>query len=148
MATPGTNTRIDDGFSTTLKFALNPTVKLWEVEVTLPSIMGRGAINTNNMRRKKVVGKAPKKLKEYGDSSIPCLYAESTWKAMDNMVQKNQLMTFTMPFGGELDIWGWVDEFAPEGNKEGDVCKATIKLIYSCEDNDGNEVLPVYRPAA
>ncbi len=142
-----TNTRIDDGFSTKISFSLNTGIKLWEVEMQLPGMSMGGAIDTNHMRRVAIVGQSPKKLIKYTDSSFPCMYAESTYNAMKAMMGKNQLITITMPFGGTVATWGWIDEFMPDPAKIGDTNRAMVKIIWSCENDSNAEVAPLYTAA-
>lgn len=138
--------RLDDGHATLISFANFPTVKFWEKEVTPPSMMGGGANDTTTMRNVAVRTKKPKKLKTVGDMKFTAAYDPEVFDVDEvwAMLQDNQLITVVFPNGAEIAFWGWLDEFQPNSNKEGEQPTAACTIIASNLDDSDNEVVPVY----
>jgi len=140
--------RIDDGFATTMSFALSPTVKFWEKEVTPPSIAGDGANDTTTMRNIAWRTKAPKKLKSLGEAKLSAAYDPAVYEDILDMIQVNQAITINFPDGSTYTFYGWIDEFAPGAVKEGAQPTADIKVICSNQNESGEETEPQYTAAS
>lgn len=140
--------RIDDGFATTMSFALAPTVKFYEKEVTPPSITGGGANDTTTMRNTAWRTMAPKKLKSLGEAKLSAAYDPAVYTDILSMIQVNQLITITFPDGSTYSFYGWVDEFAPGSIKEGAQPTADVKIICSNQNESGEETAPIYTAAS
>lgn len=136
--------RMDDGFSTLITFASNGAVKLWEKTVTPGGRSAGGAIDTTTMRRTKWRGKRPKKLRTFGDTSVTCAYDPLVQAEMDAMLGVNQQITITFPDGKTTMFWGWLDNWEPGENSEGEQPTCDVTIIASMEDNAGVEQDPVY----
>lgn len=140
--------RIDDGYQTLVDFALSPTVKFYEKEVTPPSIEGGGANDTTTMRNVKWRTNAPKKLFSLGQSKLTAAYDPAVYEDIQTMLNKNQLITITFPDGSTVAFYGWLDSFTPGAIKEGSQPTADVTIICSNQDADGAEIDPVYTAAA
>lgn len=136
--------RIDDGFSTTIAFAEAPAVKFYEKTVTPPGVEGGGANETTTMRNEEWRTKAPKKLKSLGDAGAKCAYDPAVLTDCVAMINVNQEITITFPDDSTWVFWGWLDEFKPGEITEGKQPEADIKIIASNQDDNGDEIAPVY----
>jgi hypothetical protein len=140
--------RIDDGFSTTVDLAANPSVHFWEKTVTPPGVEGGGANDTSTMRNTAWRTKAPKKLKTLSDGKMTVAYDPEIYDDVLAMVQVNQLITVNFADGDTLAFWGWIDSFVPGAAEEGSQPTAEVTFIPSNQDDTGAEVAPVRTPAA
>lgn len=140
--------RLDDGFSTKIGFSLNPSVLLYEKEVTPPGLSAGGANDTTTMRNTTYRTQSPKKLISSADSSAKCAYDTAVQPQIVAMIGKNQLITYTYPDGSTLAVWGWIDEFTPDALTEGSQPTANVKIIPSNQNGSGVETAPVFTPAA
>ena len=140
--------RLRDGHPTTIAFANFPSVLFWEKTVTPPGIEGGGENDTTTMRNSVWRTRQPKKLKTLSNSTFTAAYDPAVYEDILDMIQDNQLITVTFSDGATLAFWGWVDSFVAGEIREGEQPMATITIIPSNEDDDANEVAPVYTAAA
>lgn len=138
--------RLDDGFSTLIQLENIPTVELWEKEVTPPSLSANGPIDTTTMRNTRLRTMAPKQLVTVGKAQAVVAYATIALDAIMSQLGVNQRITIFNPDGSTYVYWGWINEFTPGTNKEGDQPTATVSFEPSNTDLDGNEVAPLYTP--
>lgn len=138
--------RLDDGFSTIVGFADNPTVLFYEKTLTPPGMAGGGANDTTTMRNLTLRTMAPKKLKSLTEMSVTAAYDTAVFDTGEvwAMINSNQLITITWPDTATLDFWGWLDEFQPGEVSEGSQPTAELKIIPSNQDDNGDETAPVY----
>lgn len=139
--------RIDDGFSTTISFSEDSDVQMWEKEVTPPGVSGGGENDTSTMRNTAWRTKAPKSLKSLSECSFSAAYDPAVFDEIVAMVNVNQLITITFPDGSTLEFWGWLDEFTPGANTEGEQPTADVTIIPSNQDDSLVETAPVFTPA-
>lgn len=137
---------LEDGFSTIITLENIPTVKLYEKEVTPPGINGGGPIDTTTMRNTAWRTQAPKHLKSSTPISATVAYATDSYDEILAQIGVNQQMTVTQPDGSTITIWGWLDEFTPGANTEGEQPTATLTFQPSNRNNDEPpvETGPVY----
>src|SRR5437773_1398887 len=81
MAAPATTARqtpagihLDDGFSTKIAFAANPTISFWEKAVKPPGLDGSAPIDTTTMHNTAYRTMAPRSLKTATESSTSVAY--------------------------------------------------------------------------
>jgi len=139
--------RIDDGFSTTISFSEDSDVQMWEKEVTPPGVSGGGENDTSTMRNTSWRTKAPKSLISLSECSFSAAYDPAVFDEIVAMVNVNQLITITFPDGSTLEFWGWLDEFTPGANVEGEQPTADVTIIPSNQDDSLVETAPVFTPA-
>jgi hypothetical protein len=139
--------RIDDGHSTTVTFASQDTVLLWEKEVTPPGIEGGGANDTTTMLNTAWRTKAPKKLVSLTDAAMTVAYDPAFLDDVLDMINENQTITITFPDGSTWVFWGWLDTFVPNACVEGEQPTAQCTIIPSNQSSSGSEIAPVYTPA-
>jgi len=136
--------RIDDGFSTTISFADDSSVQMWEKEVTPPGITGGGPNDTSTMRNTAWRTMSPKSLKSLAPSSFVAAYDPAVYDEIVTMCNANQLITVTFPDDSTLAFWGWIDEFTPNANVEGAQPTANVTIQPSNQNDSLVETAPVY----
>lgn len=140
---PGpTGNRIDDGHSTTITFSSNPSVKLWEKQVTPAGIEGGGANDITTMRNETWRTRSPKKLKTLTECSFTAAYDPAVYSQILAMINVNQQITVTFPNGKFLKFWGWLDKFTPARAVEGSQPEAECTVIPSNQNASGVETAP------
>lgn len=144
MPTAENEKRLDDGFSTLITLENIPDIKLYEKEVTPPSLGNGGPIDTTTMRNIALRTAAPKRLKQLGAVSATCAYATDAIEVLYAQLGVNQRITITYPDGSRFRYWGWLDAFTPGANKEGDQPTAEVTFQPSNRDNNGVERAPEY----
>jgi hypothetical protein len=140
--------RMDDGFSTTISFAADSDIALYEKEVTPPGVSGGGEIDTTTMRNTAWRTRNPKQLKTLSESSAVVAYDNDAYPDIVALVNVNTEITITWPDTATLVFWGWLDEFTPTGMVEGEQPTADATIIPSNQNASGVETAPVYTPAA
>lgn len=138
------NKRMDDGFSTIITFALLPTVKLFEKEVTPPGITSGGPIDTTTMRNIAWRTMSSRALKSLTPVTATVAFASEVIPLIQNQIGVNQQVTVTFPDQSTLVFYGWIEEFTPGAFVEGEQPTATLNVQPSNKDADGDEISPVY----
>lgn len=136
--------RLDDGFATFITFENLPTIKLFEKEINPPGISQNGPIDTTTMRNTEWRSMAPKALKSMPQINITVAYATEVYPLLWAQMGVNQPMIITMPDGSTIHFWGWIEEFTPGANVEGEQPTASITIQPSNRNDDGDEVSPAY----
>jgi len=136
--------RIDDGFSTRITFSSNPSVKLYEKDVSPPGIDGGGEVDTTTMRNTTWRTRNPKKLKSLSESSFTAAYDPTVYSQLVAMINVNQQITITFPDAKTLVFWGWLNSFKPASLKEGEQPTAECQIIPSNQNSSGVETAPTY----
>lgn len=141
-------TVMTDGFSTTIGFPSHPSVKFDEKEVTPPGVSGGGEIDTTTMNNTAWRTKMPKQLKTLTEASLVVAYDPAVYDEIVAMVNDNQLITITFPDTSTLAFYGWLDEFTPGANVEGEQPTAECTIICSNQTDALVETAPVYTAPA
>lgn len=140
--------RIDDGHSTLITFALAPSVKFYEKEVTPPGMSAGGEVDTTTMHNTRWRTRSPKKLVTLTPVSLTAAYDPSVYDTIvDDLLGKNGEITIEFPDGSELDFYGWVDDFQPNALVEGEQPTAEVTIIPSNQNQSGAEVGPAFTEA-
>lgn len=137
----------EDGFSTTMSFSAGGSgieVFMAEKEVTPPGISGDGENDVTTMRNTAWRTKASKQLKTLTNSSAIVAYDSAIYDEILALIQVNQLITITFPDTSTLDFWGWLDEFTPGSQQDGEQPTADIVIIPSNRNDSQVEVAPDY----
>jgi len=143
-------TIMNDGHSTTITFNDTPGVAgvtFKEKEVTPPAIQGGGENETTTMRNTTWRTRQPKQLKTLDQSSFTAAYDPALYDTILALINANQLITITFPDGDTLAFWGWLDDFTPGANVEGEQPEADLTIICSNQNAAGVETAPVYAAA-
>lgn len=136
--------RIDDGHSTTVEFSAIPGIKVWEKEVTPPGVDGGGPNDTTTMRNSVWRTMSPKKLKTLTEMTFTAAYAASVYPQLVASVNINQRITVTFADGSTLEFYGWLNSATPGAAVEGEQPTMDISVHPSNQDDDGNEVDPIF----
>jgi len=136
--------RIDDGFQTLIEFSLDPTVKLWEKEVTPPGISNGGPTDTTTMRNNRWRTMAPKKLKTLTPCSFTAAYDPVIYLQLNAQMGINQIISIKFADNSRLRFWGWLDEVTPGAAVEGEQSTADCTIQPSNTDDNQDEVDPEY----
>jgi len=138
---------LNDGHSTILSFANISNVNFLEKEVTPPGADGGGENDITTMRNVRWRTRQSKKLLTLTSLSITVAYDPAIYDDVVDQFQVNQIVTVTFPDGSTLDFYGWIDAFVPGTNVEGEQPTAELTVIPSNQDDNEQEVAPVYTPA-
>src|SRR3990167_6685658 len=141
---PAATSALTDGYSTTYSFAADTTIELEEIEVTPPSIKGGGPISLSTMLNSAVRTQGPKSLYSVGQIAVTVAYDESKLADIIALVQVNNLLTITFPSGNKWNLWAWLEEFNPTGNKEGERPTANLVIEVSNRNASNVETPPAY----
>jgi hypothetical protein len=136
-------TIMENGFKTLIDFGQGAGI-FHERTVTPPAMSMGGAIDLTGHRNVGYRTKAPKKLKDMGEITSVGGYDPSAYSSFLALLGVNQEITLTFPDESTVVFWGWLDSFAPGGLTEGTYPDATITIIVSNVDADGDEIAPVY----
>ena len=135
--------RMDDGFSTTIEFAEDSDVQMWEKEVTPPGVSGGGEIPTTTMQNTTWRTRSPKSLIDLQPCTFVVAYDPAVYDEIIAMINTNQEITITFPDDATLVFWGWLDEFTPNALVEGEQPTAEVTLIQSNRNASDAETSPV-----
>lgn len=139
--------RLDDGFATYITFSNIPLVKLYEKEVNPPGMTANGPIDTTTMRNTAWRTMAPKALKTMPQIQATVAYATDAIEVLYGQIGVNQPIFVTFPDASTVSFWGWIEEFTPGANVEGEQPTATLTVQPSLRDAGGAEVAPAYLDA-
>lgn len=142
--------RYDDGFSTLITLSTLPAVKLYEKDITPPGMSAGGPVDVTTMRNTTWRTMSPRKLKTLTPVSVTVAYAFESLSQLLAQIGKNQLITITFPDNSTLAFWGWLEEFTPGANTEGEQPTATMSIQPSNHNNSATvtEVAPVFVDAS
>ena len=87
----------------------------------------------------------PKSLKTLLPLSMVIAYDTELYDGMIAMCNDNQLIQITFPDESELEFWGYVDEFVPNAQVEGEQPTASVTIQPTCFSEDtAAEIDPDY----
>jgi len=123
--TPG-GRRLLDGYSTKITFARDPDVSLWEVSVKPPGIDGGDPIDTNTMHNVSWRTMAARALKTLTESTFTAAYDPDCYNQLLQLVNVYDTLTVRFPDGSTLAFYGFLRQFDPNDNTEGEMPTATV----------------------
>lgn len=138
---------LDDGFSTKITFGTSTITLYEETEVTPPALSGGGKKEVTTMHNTKYRTAKPKKLVDVGDIAKTVRYDPAIYSQIIASIQVNQLITIEFPDGSELAIWGWLEEFTPGANVEGEPPTAEVLICASNLNGTNVETAPAFTAA-
>lgn len=143
---------LTDGHQTLIRFLVSGSsglsgVVLKEVEVQPPGIDGGGENDTTTMHNEVWRTRQPKKLKTMTPHSVVVSYDPAIYDDILSILQANGEIEVEFPDGSKLTYWGWLDTFVPQSLKEGEMPLADCTIICGNQNDDNEEVAPVYAPA-
>lgn len=140
-------TRIDNGFSTTVEFDLNPTLEFYEVEVQPPGWDGGPPINTSTMRNDTLETFSPAALMTMTPITISAAYTADAFHlttGIKSMINVNQEITVSLPNGSTITFWGYVQSWIPPTHSKNVRPMAAIHIQPTNTNNSKVETLPSY----
>lgn len=123
-----------DGFPTTIAFSADNTLLplvVQEKSITPFGITGRGGIQIDTMRSVALISRVPKKLKDLHACTMTVVYATSAKARIFAIVNTVQLALITYPDASFETVYGWIDDFKPNAQKEGEQPTAELTFIAS-----------------
>lgn len=140
---------LTDGFPTQFGFVdLDPVmgIILYEKSLKAFGIDGGGPNDTTTMRTLRWRTRQSKKLVTLTEMTMTCAYDPACFTELVDVVQLNSLLALYWPDGSGVEFWGWIDSFNPNDVAEGAQPEAEVTVCPSNQDNDFQEVAPVYDP--
>lgn len=137
--------RMDDGYSTLISLG---GTDFWEKTVTPPGLSAGGEVDTTTMRNSTWRTRNPKQLFTMSPMSATVAWDPAGYDTILTDLGVNQEIVVTFPDGSTLTFWGWLDEFTPGENAEGEQPTADVTFIPSNQDASGDEIAPVYAAAS
>jgi len=143
--------RIDNGFSTTMSFAANPTIEFYEIEVQPPGWEGGEPIPTSTMRNLTLHTFSPGALITMTPIAISAAYTAGAFHlttGIKPMINVNQLVKVTLPNGATIDFWAFLKNFIPPSHAINTRPMAAMTVQPTNTNTVKVETLPIYTPAA
>lgn len=142
------SSRLDDGHQTLISFASNPTILLYEKEVTPPGVDGGGAIDTTTMINSVYRTMAPKALITLTPVTMTAAYNPAVYTQIIDLINVVNLITCTFPDSSTVAFWGWLNKFNPGAHVEGTQPTAEIEIIPGNQSAaTGLETAPTINPS-
>lgn len=138
------NVRLDDGFSTIILLTNVPNIHLFEKDVTPPGMTSGGQIDTTTMRNTEWRTAAPRALKSLTQMTATVAYATDAIEVIWAQIGVIQEIVVTFPDKAKIKFWGWLEEFTPGTNTEGEQPTANLVIAVGNRNPAGVEVAPDY----
>lgn len=127
------------------------------VNITPPGYDLGGENNVTSMENETYRTKASKRLIDLSTITMEGFYSPELYTSFLSMQGKNQYIEIIFPpegvgdgpesptasVGRSVYFWGFIDKFTPGSHEEGSPPTATIELVVSNRNLDGDEVAPV-----
>jgi hypothetical protein len=123
--------RLDDGHATTISFAADTGVLLYEKTVTPPGMDAGGEVDTTTMENSSWRTRDPKLLKTLTNAGMVVAYDPAAYTNLMSLVGVNTSVTVTFPDGHTILFKGWLNTFTPGEHVEGERPTAEIEIIPS-----------------
>lgn len=135
MAAPSVTARVtppgimlDDGYQTTIAFAADPDVNLWEMTVKPPGIDGGDPIEQTTMHNVTWRTKRARALKTLTESTFKAGYDPNCFAQVLALVNVENAITLHWPDGGTYAFFGFMQKFEPDEVEEGKVPTAQVTI--------------------
>lgn len=126
MTAPATTARgtpahsfLEDGFSTTVAFALIPTASLFEKTVDPPGIDGGEAVPISTMLNTTWRTFTSRELKSMTPMRIVAAYSSKCYSELVSIINVEGSITIHFPDGSKVDFYGYLQSFEPQTVAEG-----------------------------
>lgn len=141
--------KMPDGFSTTIAFANDTVVQIWEKTVKPPGIDGGDKIEQTTMLNSQWRTMAPRSLKTLTDAEAEYAYDPDCLSRILNLINVRQSITVKFPDGTTLAFYGYLQKFEPDTLEEGKQPTAKGMIIPTNYDPVNNvEAGPLITEAA
>jgi hypothetical protein len=144
-----TGIKLKDGFKTTIAFAADPDVSLWERSVKPPGLNGGDAIDTTTMHNTKWRTRNPRKLKTMTNCTGKAAYDPDVYNQLINLINVETAITIRFTDGSTLDFYGALTELEFDELQEGNFPECNYVIVPTNQDPvTGAEVDPVLTSVA
>jgi hypothetical protein len=136
-----------DGFRALIAFSRLPGAggaTYLEVTIKLPAVDGRGGIDQTNMRNALYMTKVPHYLIMLDALSGTMMYDSAFYSAAAAVINRIQSATVTLPDGGTVTVWGWLNKIEPTEYKEGERPLINFEFQIGNLNDQCVETPPVY----
>lgn len=143
MANPVTTTRttppgvyLKDGFSTKVAFNRLPAALFWEIEVQPPGVEGGDPIQTSTMHNTLWRTMQARSLRTLTPFAVVCAYDPKFHdQAVATLINDDGSITTRHSDGSTLDFFGFLQNFIPQSNKEGEMPTANLQIVPTNYDS-------------
>ena len=142
-----TGIHLDDGFSTKITFAANPSIPFWEKTVQPPGMEGGDPIDTTTMFNSVWRTMASRGLKTLTETTITAAYNPNANAPaqIQSLVNLETTITVTYPDGSTLAFYGYLKTWEPQSHEEGAQPEVNLTIQPTNQDpNTRTEEAPVY----
>ena len=137
-----TGIRLQDGYRSTITFALDATINLWEVEVTPPGFDGGKAVDTTTMLNNTYETMAPQGLITMTGGKMTCAYDPGVITNIQAAVNRRDTITVTFKDGTTWAFFGYLNAFKPAAMVRGKMPTAEVDFTPTNTDSSGAEQSP------
>lgn len=120
--------KLEDGFRSLHTFSHNPTIGLWEVEVTPPGEDGGEPINTTTMHNVQFRTMSPRALVSSSPSTIRFAYDPAVRTSIRQEINREQTMTVMFPDGSTEAYYGFLQSVTFDPLVEGTMPMGTANI--------------------
>lgn len=134
--------KLRNGWQAFITFSLNPTLAVWEIDVTGFGVDGGDKINNTTQHNEEWREYSPPGLKEVTDGQMTCAYDPAVYQDIIDMINIPQTITHTHPDGSTDAVFGVLKSFVKAGQSEGTMPEATCEFYATNVDSDYAEQGP------
>jgi len=129
-----------DGYRSLVTFAVDPDILLWEVGSTPPGFDGGDPIDTTNMFTGTWRVMRSRSLITLTPASLRVNYAVLVYPQIQAICNVETTVTFHFPSGNYVAFYGYLRQFEPSENQEGEDPEATATIQPTNWDPTNNVV--------
>lgn len=127
--------RIDNGWQSTIAFADNLTIEIYEKTITPPSVGAGDPIDTTTMLNDVYMTKSPQCLEEWGDIVVVAAYDPAVLSELRTLLGDNMAITIEWPDGTKLTVWGFLNNIEYGALVKGEQPEITLTVVVSNYDS-------------
>lgn len=143
---------LKDGHGIFLAFAVDSSffLSVDPTSITPPGVDGGDKIDQTSHSNSAFRTAYPRKLKEITDSSFTAMFDPDYYSnIINNVINKNTLITFTFPDSSTVAVYGYLKSFAPNEFVEGEPATGEFEIVITNVHSDtGVETGPAYTPGS
>lgn len=137
--------RLPNGYQSFFAFSRNPTISLWEMELTPPGIDGGDPVQTSTQHNEEWETMAPAALKTLTEHEFTAAYDPRVYDDILDLINQPDSITNHFPDTSSLVYWGYLKSFEPDSLSNGEMPQASCTIVPTNTDpTTGEEEPPVY----
>lgn len=141
-----TGAKLKDGYQSLVAFAANASVKLWEKQVTPPSVETGDMVDQTTMHNVTWETFAMQHLIKMGNGSMVCAYDPKVYDELMALVGVETTITIHFSNGATLDAYGGLISFTPSAMVKGSQPEGTAVFGFTnAVSTTGVETAPNYK---